>query len=621
MKSTIYDAINDAGVATPTAHPASRLSAAHFAFMRALLQGVEPQICWRQYLGSDDKPGAALDIRRAIDEIRNAFAVASKQHRRPGTARLVMLNLSVVAQNDITAPPLADFVAAQMLDGFSEAEQLVFFAQQFGAQNRKQTRVLARQLEAVNWLQRVALAPTAWQEQISDWLEPALADRLARGGIERTAQLRQLMAWRASRWWYGIRGIGAIKAARVAAAMPSLPQESHRSALNACAWPPPEFSDCSVATADLEAVQRWLHAVADQHGGRSRKALKQPVPPVIAPDIAGVGASLARHRYPSRPDRLSAVAGGTDRPSNTQRAYWKEAQRFLLWLARERHRTLANLTPQDCSAYVRFLEAPDARWCGPRGRGRDDPLWRPFEGPLGPPGRSHAVSALRSLYRFLLSQGELTASPWESGAAAPVARIRPRQAAAQGVDSAAWAIIDGTLVRLAPTSANARLRVAIHLLHATGAGLGELVRASVDDLEAPARARQSWLLHRRGAGGRLAPVVLHADAVRLLQEYFVARGLNASLLAPENRGARLLGKATDAPQRAPWAPCAREPVDRRGGIGLGTMADQLRAFFQLCAQACADRPALARRFEAANSHWLRSGPAAPQAGRQPYDPA
>ncbi|WP_304524560.1 hypothetical protein [Cupriavidus sp. EM10] len=63
--------------------------------------------------------------------------------------------------------------------------------------------------------------------------------------------------------------------------------------------------------------------------------------------------------------------------SNTQRAYRKEAERFLLWSMLARGKPLSSMDTDDCMAYRDFLADPPEEWCGPRSRER----WTPSGGP------------------------------------------------------------------------------------------------------------------------------------------------------------------------------------------------------------------------------------------------
>ena len=92
--------------------------------------------------------------------------------------------------------------------------------------------------------------------------------------------------------------------------------------------------------------------------------------------------------------------------SNTQRAYRKEAERFLLWAITHKGKALSSMSNEDCIEYRDFLADPQprSRWCGDRGRERWSPLWRPFEGPLSASAQRQAITILKNLYGFLVDQ-------------------------------------------------------------------------------------------------------------------------------------------------------------------------------------------------------------------------
>lgn len=56
--------------------------------------------------------------------------------------------------------------------------------------------------------------------------------------------------------------------------------------------------------------------------------------------------------------------------AHTQRAYLKEAERFMLWAVMQPRKPLSSMTLENCEAYRDFLADPTPRdkWCAPRGR-------------------------------------------------------------------------------------------------------------------------------------------------------------------------------------------------------------------------------------------------------------
>ena len=97
-----------------------------------------------------------------------------------------------------------------------------------------------------------------------------------------------------------------------------------------------------------------------------------------------------------------------------------------------------------------------------------------------------------------------------------------------------------------------------------------------------------------------------AEVMQELAEYLVSRGLHEDVQNIGNQGARLLGKASDAAQRAPGLSTG-DAFDPRQGIAATTFYDQIKAFFAHCAitlRVQGDNKG-ADRFEKASTHWMR----------------
>ena len=183
-----------------------------------------------------------------------------------------------------------------------------------------------------------------------------------------------------------------------------------------------------------------------------------------------------------------------------------------------------------------------------------------------------------------------------------------------GFSLAQWQFIEGQLTMLPATSANQRLTFGLHLLYATGLRLSEVVAATVDDLqwvEYPADASddqpmEGWLLRVIGKGQKEREVPLPADVVGELARYLVSRGLDADPEDIGNQGAFLLGKASDAAERAPGLSTG-QAIDPRQGIAATTFYDQIKRFFEDCAgvlQGQGDTRGV-DRFTKASTHWMR----------------
>ena len=80
-----------------------------FAFMRSLVLGVDLKEAWDRYLRLEGAAGDLRVVRSTIQWIRDEFAAAAQRLHRPGTARLVLLDVSRIPQPWADQPTLEGF--------------------------------------------------------------------------------------------------------------------------------------------------------------------------------------------------------------------------------------------------------------------------------------------------------------------------------------------------------------------------------------------------------------------------------------------------------------------------------------------------------------------------------
>jgi site-specific recombinase XerD len=611
-----------------------KLHLGHIAFMRSVVQGLDTRDSWDRYLRLEGEHDDIRNVRRTIQWIRDEFAAAAKRHDRHGTARLVQIDANRIVDKKPTVPSLEEFAAESGLEEFSQAEQLELYQERYGAataRESRRSRLIGRQLEALLWLEGLVVQPPQAGDAIASWLHPDLARYLEEAEVFSVSQLVERINGIGLRWSAGIRAIGAAKADRiiewlrtheatiglrlgphVKVKRSTLPlQELQRVVPRATAVVPidkfivPAELDGSdglfraprhlcrmTATNDYQAVIEWIKAkpgLSDE----KRAALKRK-----------------RAINPSAPE---GPQDWLQYLSNTQRAYVKEAERFLLWAIVEQKKPLSSMVPEDCEAYRAFLANPMPRelWCGRRGREKWSPLWRPFEGPLSPSAQQQAITILKSLYQFLVAQCYLIGNPWSGASAHKTARSRANKE--RSFSQEQWDSLEALLDLLPETSANRRLRFAMHFIYGTGLRLAEAVAVRVDDLswvtypaEGDDGPLSGWQLKVAGRGGKERAVSVPNYVMEELNHYLASRGLAPNPEAPENRGAFLLGKAVDIAERAPWSPQTRRELNPKEGIGPGTLYDQVKAFFSQCAKQLAQTDAgSAQQLVSASTHWLR----------------
>ena len=221
-------------------------------------------------------------------------------------------------------------------------------------------------------------------------------------------------------------------------------------------------------------------------------------------------------------------------------------------------------------------------------------------------------STLKNLYGFLVDQNYLMGNPWS---AVGVPRSAgPKVNAGRSLTLAQWNFVKQQLELLPATSSNARLGFALSLLYATGLRLSEVVAATVDDLQwveyaadaSDDEPMEGWMLRVIGKGQKEREVPVPMDVVAELAKYLISRGLDPDPEDIGNQGAFLLGKASDAAERAPGLSNGVR-LDPREGIAASTFYDQVKAFFGDCAYVLRGEGDAkgAERLARASTHWMR----------------
>ena len=627
------------GPAPSSAARQRKLHVGHFAFMRAVVQGLDARDSWERYFLVEGEASDQRIVSATIAAIREEFAAAAKRHDRHGTARRLRIDAERIADPALDLPSLDAFAESCGLEDESQAVQIAAYEAEYGRATqrlRRRARLISRQLDALRWLEAlVAQSPKAG-DAVAAWLNPTLAGHLAGADIFTLAQLVERINGVGRRWHAGIKALGQGKAARVVAWLREVVDRHDDSlalqlgghvAVARSKLYAHELQAVVAPATDIRPLEKFtVPAELDGSRGLYRRPQAQCLLKASNDHQAILAWLRSKHGLsPQQKAQLTARRRQRDLGieqsldwlqalSNTQRAYRKEAERFLLWAILHQGKALSSMSNEDCIAYRDFLADPQprSRWCGERGRERWSPLWRPFEGPLSASAQRHAVTILKNLYGFLVDQNYLMGNPW-SAVGVPRA-AGPKVNAGRSFSLAQWAFIDGQLLVLPATSANQRLVFGLHLLYATGLRLSEVVAAKVDDLqwvEYSADASDDeplagWLLRVIGKGQKLREVPLPAGVVDELTRYLVARGLGEEPQDIGNQGAFLLGQASDAAQRAPGLRRG-QAIDPRQGIAATTFYDQIKAFFNDCAALLRGQGDAkgAERFQKASTHWMR----------------
>jgi integrase len=594
---------------------APKLGRDHLAFFRGYLSGLPLRNLADRYLD----PG--LDLRRVKTTLRwiqDELSVAARRQGRPAAARLVGLDLrGLAAAAAAPAPSLEDFRSRHDPDGvYGESELLALYREAHAPDRRQQRnqRLRQRQLEALQWVEALVVADPVPADPLVAWLPSTLAARLESAGFTSLGALIRHINARGQRWWATIPGVGPRGAQRVTAWL-----ERHADSLG--------------QRIDPSAGLRYRVLAERRRAERQQAAAGLP-PTTVAPleylpalPVPARSAAVTARLTAPADDRERVLRWLEARASNphTRRAYRKEAERLLLWARIECTKTLDQLTPADCQAYLGFLADPQPadRWIARGPTPRHDPDWRPFDRPPSTASQRQARTILAAMFAWLTAAGELPADPWPIAArqqrSAPTAP-GTEAATARSLDPAQWQAVRDVLDRLPRDEASARLRFLASLAYSTGLRPAEMVSARVDDLlfdrsepTVAGRARGTSADRsiprpaarlRVGDGVRQRLVPLADPLLAELATYLQARGLD-----PEPArcppGTRLVAPLSRHPVASAGAPLTAPALYRLFKSLFATAADSLRRHAHHEAAA---------RLAQASTHWLRHS-----VGRQAVD--
>jgi site-specific recombinase XerD len=527
----------------------------HFAFVRGHVNGLPLADLWERYLYIDGDPQDERLSKRALKEIRESLAQIALRSGKPGTARLLRLQLAIKPEQADAGrvPSLAEFAEERGIEDDREEDQIAAWKAVFGDAQDGAERLIRKQLRAIDDLEAMAARAPELGDPVESWFAPRIAARLKENGVMTLYGLAARMA-RGPSWHASLNGIGQTKADRLVRWMRE----------NALSVP------SQMQIVPMEKMR--MHVLSTDGANRG--------------DGATLGAS----------NDLDAVRLWVDNyAGNTYTAYRREAERLLLWSASVKGKPLSALTFEDMLDYSRFLADPQPAdvWCAPRHTARDSAAWRPFEGPLSPASIRRAQTVLSGLFGFLSKQGHLRANPL-AGLRRPAAPSLRQQFGRRLLTVAQFRALRDAVDSDASLK-QARLGLILDALYACGLRLSELAAAKFEHL---IPLDDGWLLGVVGKGGRYREVPIPPTLVSKAAELARARGCPCEEASPHNAPGHLIGLVSSK-----VFDTAADPL---AGAGVGVISHDLKEHARKVADSLmATSPADAQRIARISAHWLR----------------
>lgn len=527
-----------------------RLGLHHFAYLRAVSEGLPMVEAAKRYLGAEHGHQANVAHLQTRDAVR---AVA----RRRGLSawRLIGLRFSAM-QPEVTggkggAPSLGDFMAASDLDDWSESDVIQMYQEIYPAnptalrRQRVRSRLRARLLSTLHELETLAAEQPQPSDAIAGWFDSTTAAKLLRVDLVILAQLQQQIVT-GGRWWRQLPGIGHTKAQRIAAYLAIL--------LAGQPQPPrPVFT---------------LPCAA----------------PSLAPVLSTNPESLL---LPTNDDKqaIDAWVAAKAGSAATVKAYAREATRLLLWLRHERHAgTLGRMTLLDCRDYMAFLQHVPPHWISRARAKPGTPGWAPFRGPLSTRSVSQAVTIIVSMFHWLQATGYIGKNPWllvnQKIGDDKEERVLQSKALSEVATRQVVAYCETRL----PAAAAQRMIFIVQFVASVGLRSAELLSVKLSDIQ---HEEEGWVMQVHGKGSKNRIVAIPPSALQALNTYLQARGL---------------GDITRANPLAPVLASLHDPLQ---GVGYQALYEHVKSWLSKAIDV-ADLPASERhRMSQASTHWLR----------------
>jgi hypothetical protein len=372
-----------------------RLGPHHFAYLRSVAEGLPREDAARRYLGMIHGHELVTLHRQLVDHLR---ALA----RRAGDSRWRLIGLELGTRSAtprkpsspsrMTGPKPRGWVTGAMQNCWRCTSSASPERQDAARRARRSARLRERQLDVLATLEPLASKPAQPSDRIDAWFDPVTADRLHASGCLLLQDLVQRIASRKN-WWSGIRAVGATKALRIEAHLRTLlPLLRQALTWRIRAFQSPGSNSCpGRATTTLDGSQ-----------GSNRSPLPPRVP--ANNDIEAIDLWLA-----------SAVGqrGEPGHNAITESTYRREAERWLMFCLIERHKAMSSANPEDCRAYMAFLNNVPTHWMSRRRAARLDVAGGGhLRGQPGLASRRLAVKVLHLMCNWLTAQRYLDSNPW-----------------------------------------------------------------------------------------------------------------------------------------------------------------------------------------------------------------
>ncbi len=598
----------------------------HFAFVRSSLLGMDLAKAFERYLAWSEP---TTDLRyvqnrreallKQIIEEGRAYDASQQGHFKI-TDLLDLLRSDAAPAKAVVLPTLDEWLESEGMDpdGWSEADMLTEYKAHFGLDNADAIDAAANlkdpageRVRALNHLETVISTIPKASDRLESWFAKPVAKKLHNVGLLTLADLMNFINVYGYRWYSGIKGFGVNRANQVLRWL-DLEQEHLNMLISGSVRAPKSKLALNVSTL-LPALLPTPTSLTQFGSGTSVSSELARIQ--VTPNLDGERGVFRSHMANSLDAKndLEAVnqwlSGYQEKP-HTHRSYRKEAERFLLWCARELKKPLSSVNSPDCQEYRAFLKSVPTSWINKATVKRTDPAWRAFRSQPSPASQKQALVILQALFGGLVDAGYLVANPLRQ-VMKNFDMPSSKTDLTRSFTESEWHHILRCLQGLPDGDERLRMRCILELLVTSGLRLDELANARHKDLrqEVLPDLPPSWVLTVTGKRKKVREVPLNSEVVRLLALHG-GHFLKEDLENPDRDNLpliRTLHSSVEQWGRGQGGVIVKKALsDKSGGaLSNGGIYSSLKRFFKQAAKTAEAAGLDPRRFEKASTHWMR----------------
>ena len=409
-------------------------------------------------------------------------------------------------------PDIEEFAAKFPPDFYSEETLTELYCEEFKV-DRSLSNAREAHIRALNWLMcRVSVIPVP-TDPIGIWFSKRLADQLKYCGVLSLGDAITFINMSGRLWHRKVRGLGRERANRFVRWL-----ARHEPQIKIAISHHIKDSLNEVDDDELLSVQNMkpnneiaIKERSDAPGIFEGYTILDAKGKFRAPGVSTID---ARNDYEAVERWLRVISL---KSQNTLDAYSREIERLMIWVRREKHKTLSDITLDDALEFREMLLNPPAHWVNPLSVSRASPDWRPLRGPLSGASLNRSIAAISSLYKFLVQQNYLVANPFS---AIPGKRDTNRMDVFRSFGPRDQEAIGATLDDLEPTLFTRRLKVILKVLLNTGLRRDELASAKWSQIRTNRMNEETeHLLHIVGKGEKPRIIPLRPDVYQELIDH------------------------------------------------------------------------------------------------------